>query len=194
VLEDLGPANREGVRRAIEAARELWRRSRAEEGRTLLGMVPVAPELFATPEQRRAFWDAWSEARNSPADIDRVTMEDRFDRLLDAATALHELRPEEIYQAALRSLGENERRAESSRETRSAEVHDFVRIDTWERLSHQSSRHYAFALERGSLLVVRTNMGLPERAAPAFEQVWKSLRYVPTVTAPGDSTARRSNT
>jgi hypothetical protein len=55
---------------------------------------------------------------------------------------------------------------------------DAWRILTWQRLTHESRRRHVFALNRGNLLVIRTEMGVDAVLGPAFDTVVRSLVFV----------------
>jgi hypothetical protein len=50
-------------------------------------------------------------------------------------------------------------------------------IETWNRLSHSDPRRYAFALNWGSLLVLYTRFGDFSRAAPARDEILRSIAF-----------------
>ena len=69
VLQDLGAAGPQGIRRAVERARELWRVGRVDEARWRLRNVVVPRELFPAAVEREAFWAAWSAFFGDPATV-----------------------------------------------------------------------------------------------------------------------------
>lgn len=185
VIEDLGPVGRDGIRREIERARTLWRRGQVGEARSVMTMIPVASELFATPEHRRAFWDTWNEVSSAPDDIDAVAAGERFDRLLDAVAALRERPADQVIDDALATMGEDQRRRVAWRQRRMVSGRDAVVIQTWNRLSHDHPRRFALIMDSGRLLVLRTEQGPWQPALVAFDPVLRSLR-VTSPPAPDD--------
>ena len=178
VLEDLGPVGREGIRREVERARDLCRRGREGEARTLMGQVPVPAEHFPSLDERQAFWRSWHEVSGAPAGLDAAAMADRFDRLLDAITALRDRTAEEEVDGALRAMGEDQRRSVASQVVLRQEGREAVIVETWNRLSHEDRRRFALVRDAGYLLVLRTERGPWLASRAAFDRVQGSLRVV----------------
>ncbi|HKQ56886.1 MAG TPA: hypothetical protein VJY35_03370 [Candidatus Eisenbacteria bacterium] len=182
-LEDLGPRGRAGIRAEIERARTLWRGGQDREARTRMTMIPVPEVLFAAPEQRRAFWETWHEVSGAPEGLDPTLVEGRFDRLLDAVETLRERPADELVDDALLEMGEDERRSVASRSRRTVGGRGVIVVVTWNRLSHDGARRFAFVDHDGRILVLRTGAvaGTLAGAADdrAFESVLESLRIEP---------------
>jgi hypothetical protein len=192
VIEDLGPAGREGIRHEIERARALWHRGQDREARTLMAMVPIAPEHFVTPAQGHAFWNTWHEVSGAPENLDAAEAEARFDRLLDAVATLRDRPAADVIDAALRTMGEDQRRGVASRRQERLDGLELVVIETWNRLSHEDRRRFAILIDAGYTLALRTDRGPWPAAAPAFESTLRSLRIArPAQSAGGE---RRSST
>jgi hypothetical protein len=191
VIEDLGPLDRRGIQHELERVRRLWRNGEDREARSAMARIPVAPELFSTVEQRRAFWDDWSALSTASRELEAADAERRFDRLLDAVAGLRAIGDDAIVDAALTAMGEDGRRAVASREP-PVDPRDPVRVVTWNRVSHGDRRRFAIWIDAGRPLALRTERDQPD-ADRAFDSVARSLRI--ETAAPVDSAgARRSNT
>jgi hypothetical protein len=192
VLEDLGPLDRRGIEREIERVRALWRRGEDREARSAMAMIPVAPELFATPEQARAFWETWSDLAHAEG-LAAADAEPRFDRLLDAVAGLKTRSDAQVVDAALAAMGEDRRRAVASSERRGSGRQSPFLVMTWNRLSHDDRRPFAVWIDDGRPLALRIERVAQPEAERAFESVARSLR-IETVAPVDSAGARRSST
>jgi hypothetical protein len=192
-IADLGPLDRRGIRREIERARALWRRGEDREARSAMAMIPVAPQLFVTAQQRRAFWETWSALASASPDLEIADAEQRFDRLLDAVAGLKALPDFAIVDLALVAMGEDRRRARASSERRGSGLEAPFLVVTWYRISHDDRRRYAIWIDDGRPLALSTEGRDQPEIDRAFDAVERSLRIETAV--PVDSAgARRSRT
>jgi hypothetical protein len=174
VLTDLGPATADGYRRMVLEARELSRRGRAEDARDLLrdlGLWRAIPDEEARRELSRA---VHTIATDSPAS----RVDGAFDTLLALVDALPPPNLEALADAALGDLDHGPRRDIERREKLRVDGRVGRRILTWQRLTHDSRRRHVFVLNRGHLLVVRTDMGRDEVLGPAFNELLASFAFV----------------
>jgi hypothetical protein len=83
---------------------------------------------------------------------------------------------------ALAELDHNERR-DIERESRlRLDGRDALQINTWQRLTHDLRRRHVFVVNRGHLLVIRTDMGRDEVLGPAFDELVRSFSFAPGAT------------
>jgi hypothetical protein len=52
-----------------------------------------------------------------------------------------------------------------------------MRIETWDRLTHDHRESWLFVINRGNLLVLRMEMGRFARMQPAFDAMVNSLEF-----------------
>lgn len=84
----------------------------------------------------------------------------------------------ELAMAALDDLDHGPRRDIESRGRLLLDGREAHRIFTWQRLTHDGRRRHVFIVNRGNLLVIRTEMGRDEVLGPAFDTVVRSLVFV----------------
>lgn len=184
VLQDLGAAGPVGLRREVERAQDLWRAGRVDEARWRLYNVPLPEYLFATPEQARAFRDAWSGVT---ADAARALTGDeparRFVAVMGAVAELREPTLPELARHGLAVLGHDERRDVRASEPVAVAGGDALDVQTWNRLAHTSPRRFVFVRNDDFLLVLYTAADADGDAATAFTAVRDSLQLLPAAAA-----------
>ena len=77
----------------------------------------------------------------------------------------------------LERLGENERREVASSVLDSVGRREVLKIDTWDRVSHEHRKRYVFVNNLGELLVVYTMQGSFETMQAAFEELVASITF-----------------
>jgi hypothetical protein len=175
VLTELGPATADGYRRVALEARELSRRGRAEDARDLLrdlGLWRAIPD----EETRRELSQAvHTIATGSPA----TRVDGAFDTLLALIDALPPADLDVLADAALDELDHGPRRDIERREKLRVGGREGRRILTWQRLTHDSRRRHVFVVNRGHLLVIRSDVGRDEVLGPAFDELVRSFSFAP---------------
>ena len=95
---------------------------------------------------------------------------------------------EERIDVEMGRLGFNSQRDIASRKTRNVQGRDLIVIDTWDRLTHDHKRRFAFCINEGNVLVIYTKQGKWEVTRPALEQMIDSLAFVETESTSGETT------
>jgi hypothetical protein len=72
-------------------------------------------------------------------------------------------------------LEDGPHRAVASEQAVVIDGRDAVILQSWDKLSHANRRNYLFVLNRGNLLVVRTELGDFSELEPAFRGLVDSL-------------------
>jgi hypothetical protein len=95
---------------------------------------------------------------------------------------------DEWIESDMGSLGFDSQRDIASRTTREVTGRELVIIDTWDRLTHDHRRRFAFSMNEGHMLVFYSKMGQWEVIRPAFESMLDSLTFVDDDSAGRETT------
>jgi hypothetical protein len=174
VLTDLGPVAKEGYLRVVDRARELTGGGRTEDAEEILR------RLFRTPcaddPDLRSALDSVLASLSAGRSVEQRGL--AFDRLRERIDLLAE---PDLAALAARSLGDLDsgiRRDLELEERITLNGMQARRIQTWNSLTHENRRRFVFVVNRGHLLVIRTEGGRDEVLAPAFETVVRSIVFV----------------
>ena len=176
-FQDLSPAGRDAIRRAVEQARALARDGRLPDAQAALNRVKLPGDLFPTEERRAAFFEAWSHVTRSRGDAPFQEVDIAFGRLLEAVGSLPDRDSALVEREALTSMGADERVEVASREWTRVGGRDALVFRTWSGLTHAPRGRQAILILPDTWIGVWTEMGVPSDTAPVFEQVLRSLRF-----------------
>ena len=182
-LETIGAVGPVGIRREVESARRLWREGRGQDARWRLRTVRVPDAMFASTEQREAFWAAWSEVSNEGADY--RTAESGFEHVLSSVAGLPPMEPDALADAWLAHDDPDRRRDVAQRRARTVDGRPAIVIDTWLRFDHTQRRRIALVFDNGYALALQTGQGAfgPGPFAPQalmVDLILRSLRFETT--------------
>jgi len=174
VLTDLGPVAAEGYRTVLVAVRELMRKGQREDAQVALRGLSRAPMI--DDAGLRSALDGGLDAIRDDRPFREVeaalaSVLDRLDRFPE-----HDL--VSLATASLAGFDHGPRRDIEREERLILDDRDARRILTWQRLTHDHRRRHVFVVNRGHLLVIRTDMGLDTVLGPAFDSVVGSLVFV----------------
>jgi hypothetical protein len=175
---DLGPVATEGYLRELRRAHQLFLDDRLDDAFAHLSGIDLRP-AFPDAQRRRAFIESWRKARDGGRSTD-VTRHDAvvaWERILGEVerlpvpdlAALVEERFPSIETAAHREIAERSPMQISDRPA--------VRIETWDRLSHDHRQSFLFVLNQGNLFLLRMELGPFGEVKPAFETLAGSLEF-----------------
>jgi hypothetical protein len=174
VLTDLGPVAAEGYRPVVLRARELYRKGQREDAKQLLRTLSRGPRInnaeirSALDENFKVVW------------VDRPAQE--VEEALSTVLAKLEQLPEPdldfLATAFLADFGHGPRRDIERQQRRNLDGRAAREIVTWERLTHDHRRWHVFVVNRGNLLVVRTDLGPAATLGSAYDTVVRSLVFV----------------
>jgi hypothetical protein len=175
-ITDLGPVDGPAYARVIEGARELWRRGRWEDAHAVLAHLRPW-EMFGSEAAWRSFRSAWNVVSRdgSPA----AEVEEAYREVLSQISARPRLDLETLADAALAELGHDERRSVAGRRRVAIDGREALRVDTWDRLSHQYQSRHLFVMNEGHLLVARTELGGFSEMEGALDTLTGSLAFRP---------------
>lgn len=178
-LADMGPATREGFRREIIHARELYRQGQLEDAREWLGMLNLEP---AFPSKLRwvAFAAPWNQIRR--AGLGRVPLEpsaveSAYSAVLVEIDALPTPDMISLATSALKRIGHDERRDIAEQRAMAIDGRGALLIDTWDRLNHTQRLRHVFVLNEGNLLLARMEMGRFPEMETTFDDLVASLSF-----------------
>ena len=174
VLSDLGPVTAEGYRAVVVAARGLFRRGRSEDAHYLLESINRAP--VTDDAGLRSALDRGLDALGFDRPAEEV--EGALASLLDRIDSLREPDLPWLANRVLADLNHGPRRDVEREQPLIVDNRDGRRILTWQRLTHDHRRRHVFVVNRGHLLVIRTDVGLDATLGPAFDTVLRSLVFV----------------
>ncbi len=177
---DLGPVTREGYLRDLRRAYQLFREDRIDDADAHVGGLDLSP-AFPEGKPRNEFLESWRKALDGgrstsiswgDAQIawEYILEEVEFlpDSAPDLATLVKDLFPS-IETAAHREIGAQNPVELSGRPA--------IRIETWDRLSHDHRQSYIFVLNEENLFLLRMEMGPYAEMKPAFEALAGSLAF-----------------
>ena len=174
VLTDLGPVSADGYRAVVLEARDLARRGQREEAKQLLkglaGRLALGDDPLRT-ELEECLDAVWRD--NPPATVDAA-----FASFLDDLERLPEPDLATLSAVVLGDFDHGPRRDIELQGRLILDGREAYRIRTWQRLTHDGRRRHVFVVNRGNLLVIRTEMGRDEVLGPAFDTVVRSLAFV----------------
>jgi len=175
---DLGPVTRAGYLRELRRAYQLFREDRFGDAEAHVVGLDVGP-AFPEGDQRKRFLESWRKALDggrSPniawgdAQIAWEYILDEVEYLSDPGlAAIVENRFPSIETAAHREIG-----AQNPLELFGRPA---IRIETWDRLSHDRRQSYLFVLNEENLFVLRMEVGTYDEMKPAFETLVGSLAF-----------------
>jgi hypothetical protein len=178
-LADMGPGTREGFKREVEYARELFRRGQIADARDRLGRLQVR-RAFPSDERWRVFLESWRVVRGTRRDShpDSRTVERAYGAILAQISALPDPNLPSIARVMLDEMGHDERHDIAEEEAMAVDRRDALRVDTWDRLSHDFRKRYVFILDGGNILVAWTEFGKFAEMEEAFDALVASLELL----------------
>ena len=189
VLENLGPADPDGVRREVERARDLWKAGQSGEAQLALNNLHAPAELFPTAEDNRAYQVVRARLAVYREERPFETVAADFVELLGRVSELPARTADQLAEWGLTQLGHDQRRDVKSRRTLTVDGHDAVEIETWSRLDHTYPQRFLFVADSGDLLALHTPREADAASAKVFESVSDSLHFL----APGPVGSLQSN-
>ncbi len=187
-VADIGPVTRDGYLREMNRALALFREERLEDASAYISSLPLRSVLFS-PRQWDEVSDAWYIAVDGglrkPVTTNDVELayRDLLDMVASRETEplpiLVERIMPELYFGAHREIAEQVEVVINDRPA--------VRLETWDRLSHDHRRGFLLVLDHDNLLVVRMELGVYEEMKPVFDALVASLSLKPDQGSTGST-------
>jgi len=195
-LEDLGPATPEAYQREVALARALFERGQLADAREQLGGLAVRI-AFPTEERWESFEEPWKLVslaghRGKPFNTEAVTL--GYSEVLAQIGALPMCDLATTVTGILDRLDTTGMREIAEQEPLAIGGRDALRVDTWDRLSHDWRQRYVFVLNNGNLLVARMELGKFPEMEPAFQALLTSLRFSEPLGVAQELLRPRTNT
>jgi len=175
---DLGPVTREGYLRDLRRAYQLFREDRFDDARDHVSGLDLSP-AFPEGDQRKEFLQNWWKA----LDGGRSTSNSWDDAQLAWEYILEEVEylPDTDLAALVENLFPTIETAAHREIAAQDPVETFdrpaIRIETWDRLSHDHRQSFLFVLNEENLFMLRMEVGKYAEMKPAFEALAGSLEF-----------------
>lgn len=178
VITDLGPVTADGYRRVIDEARGLFRAGQRDDAATLLRELRLWG-VFPDDDNARDAQQAVNQIADSRSETEVGAAFDSLEAMVGGVPppVLRDL----AYRA-LADLGDDERRDIEREAALRLDGLDALQVSTWQRLTHDLRRRHTFVVNRGNLLVIRTDVGRDEILEPAYETLIRSFHFVGVIT------------
>jgi hypothetical protein len=179
-LADVGPVTPRGYRREIEHARELFRAGQSADARAHLDSLDLR-SAFSKERQWRDLEDSWDvildrgrgrNARSEDVEQAYLAVLARIDTLAQPALTT-------LIERALPGLDHGAQRDVAEQHSITIDGRAGMRIETWDRLSHDHRKSYLFVLNEENLLVARMELGRYSALQTSFETLADSLEIHP---------------
>jgi hypothetical protein len=179
-MADIGPVTREGYLREIDHARELFRNNQAEDAKAHLGNLQLR-SAFPGTRQWEAISDSWYVARDGG--LRRKTpwydVEAAYDVVVKAVERLQTPDLPTLVERVFSSLDTGVHREIAEQHPVVIDGRPGMRVETWDRLSHDHRKSCLFVLNEENMLVARMEIGEFAEMQPAFEVLANSLEFPP---------------
>jgi hypothetical protein len=175
---DLGPVTREAYLREMRHAHRLFLDNRLEDAFAHLSGLDLGP-AFPDADRRKAFLKSWRKARDGgrSTNVTRYDAVVAWDHILEEVERLPELDLAVIVEKMWPSIETAAHREIAERSPMDLGGRPAMRIETWDRLSHDHRQSLLVVLNEGNLFVLRMEMGRYAGMSPAFETLAGSLEF-----------------
>src|SRR5258706_7633369 len=179
VLEDLGPADRNGMKHDLERARETWIQGRRQDAFVRVRELRGPALANATSDAQAEFWKPWYDMTYGDPDSGAVAR--AFDAMIAGAERLPDVTPEQMAGYALQVA--DPRRGITSRPGREIARHggrpvngrEWFEVETWSAVSHQDRSRLACLDNGGVFPRVRGQRRPPARMRLVAKKTAASL-------------------
>ncbi len=180
VLEDLGPASRDGLARELREARDVWLQGRRKDAYARVQALHGPALLLARSETRAAFWGPWTDLSALHDAADSASIGRAFDALIEGTRSLPDVSPEAMAGYAVSVSSSGSPRGETARQGARVIHHaNWFEVETWDRVTHLMRSRLAVVDDGGFILSLRIDRGSIERTGPVFESLLSSIRIEP---------------
>jgi hypothetical protein len=179
LLEDFGPATREGLVRELHEAEELMRAGRREDAMARVRRLHGPPLAFLYWKERAEFWSPWTDVTYIRGAADDATLAGALRELIRRAEALPDVPIDRVVEHVLARAPQAERWEVARREPREIHGRRWVWIETWDRVSHLYRHRLACLEDDGYLLLLTTRRGLIGQSGGGFDSLLASIEVLP---------------
>jgi hypothetical protein len=180
-LADYGPVTAEGYVREIERARELFRRNQVLDARAHLDRLHLRP-AFDDAGDWKDFTRWWRVVRDGGLgrNVEGADVEGAYIWVLSEVEALRSPDLDAIVEHVLPDLHYGAHRDVAERQPVEIDGRAGMRVETWDKLSHDHQKSYLFVLNADNLLVARMELGEFAVMQPAFDTLVETLEIHPS--------------
>jgi hypothetical protein len=178
-LADVGPVTRDAYLREIEHAQALFQHGQVEDARAHLDRLDVRSRFPGSHGSE--FSRAWDRARDGGLNrrLGVSEVEAAYDEVLRQVEGLAPEGMGKLVERSLPKLDHGPQRDVAEEHPLIVDGRPGVRIETWDRLSHDHRKSYVFVLNEGNLLVARMELGRHAELQAAFDELVESLEIYP---------------
>jgi len=175
---DLGPVTREGYLRELRRAYQLFHDDRPDDARDHVSGLDFGP-AFPGADQRKRFLESWGKALDGgrSTGTTRGDAHSAWEYVMDEVEHLPDADLAAIVVNLLPSIETAAHREIASQNPSAISGRPAIRIETWDRLSHDRQQSYLFVLNEENLFVLRMELGRHAEMKPAFEALADSLAF-----------------
>jgi len=175
-VTDIGPITRAGYLRELDHALELFRMERLEDAKAHLGNLHLRSTLFS-PREWDEISDAWYVALDGgltkPASTNEVEL--AYHALVQEIELQKGSSMAELVERIMPSLYNGAHREVAEQTPVVIDGRQGVRLETWDRLSHDHRSSFLLIFNNDNLLVLRMELGAYGEMKPTFDRLVESL-------------------
>jgi hypothetical protein len=183
-VSDHGPVVSEGYLRELRRAHELFRDHRLDDARAQASGLDLRP-AFPDVDRRKAFFDSWWTALDGgrSKNINRGDAEVAWEYVLREIERLPEPELDDLVDRLFPLIETAAHREIAERVPSELDGRPAIRLETWDRLTHDHRQSFLVVLNEGNLFVLRMERGTYAQMKPAFETLAGSLAFHSVSTA-----------
>jgi hypothetical protein len=175
LLEDYGPATREGLSTELMECEQLWLDGRRRDALARMNTLHGPPILLMPQQARADFWKPWTDVTYIPDAADSAALGSAFDEMIRGARALLEVPFDRTVDFVLANYVVDARRSEIfRRDTLDINGATWIVLNTWDRTTHMHPERLACHDNHGYLLALATRRR-DEAAGAAFDSLLASI-------------------
>ena len=179
-VADNGPVTRDGYLREINHALALFRQERLEDASAHISSLPLRSVLL-NPRQWDAVSDAWYVAVDGglrkPVTTNDVEL--AYRALLEQVEELETFDMSALVERIMPTLYAGAHREVAEQTPVVIDGRHGVRLETWDRLSHDHRSSFLLVLNNDNMLVIRMELGGYGEMQPVFDALVESLSLNP---------------
>ncbi len=175
---DLGPVTAAGYLRELRHAHRLFRDYRYEDAAAHLKSLDLLP-AFPDEHLRKRFFRSWRKAMNGGRsdDITHADAVVAWEYILEEVERLPEPDLAVLVQNRFPAIETAAHREIAERTELEIDGRAAIRLESWDRLSHDHRQAFLFVLNQGNLLMFRMEIGEYAELKTAFETLAGSLTF-----------------
>jgi hypothetical protein len=177
-ISDLGPVTPEGYQREINHARELFRDYRLEDAKAHLDSIQLLAG-FSSARHWAEVSGVYHVALDGglKRDSTRQEVEDAYTSLIQQVERMERSGLPSLVERLLPTLDTAAHREVASQQHLTIGGRDGMRVETWDKMTHESRLSFLFVLNEENMLVLRMAFGKQPDMQEAYDLMADSLRF-----------------